>query len=239
MNHKCVPRRRAKSTVGGKAQQQRRGHGITERMYSDGGEEQQNGQRNGVVPDTSALPSSTLHPSSSSSSPSSASSSSSVSELSSSTTLNIDHRRHSQQEDKQHDLGNIFSELHFHRQDPRPIASLYLRIFQDLHAQGRISRKRALWMLRSWGALSYLAEADVTWRVAAGVAKAMGITSTEIEGEDMLVLGPTLQEKRRRARIGTEKIMRDSEALKNTERFRALDQGELGKACKYKRIDCG
>lgn len=92
-----------------------------------------------------------------------------------------------------------------------------------MHAQGKISRRRALWVLRAWGIQSALVDADVTWGLAAQVAKTMGITAAEIEGKDMLALGPTVEGQRRLAAAAAAKAKSMSNELKGASRFRLLD----------------
>lgn len=159
---------------------------------------------------------------------SSSSSSSSAADYSSVLTGHHHHRQQHPQH-QQHDFSFILSELYFHRQDPRPHVSLYLLVFKEMHAQGKISRQRALWMLRAWGIQSALVDADVTWGLAKTIATLMNITAADIEEKEMLALGPTLEGQRRLAAAAAAKAKRMSNELKIAARFRVLDEQDGGR----------
>ena len=122
---------------------------------------------------------------------------------------------------------SLFSDLRFHKEDPRAYAASYIRVIQNLLAQGRASRDRLLWLCNGWNDISFLAGCDVTWGLKKEVAKMLNFTQAEIEGGlEMVVLSPSPQERKRLTELKLEKAVAKSRQVRETERVRALVKRE-------------
>ena len=123
---------------------------------------------------------------------------------------------------------DLLAELRFHRQDPRVYADLYLQVFHKMHHQGKICRKKALDAMRMWQMLSLVAKVDVTWGLAAGVAQLLQLTPIELEGPQMLGLGPSPKHREARARAAFAQMQQQSKAFEQTDRFLTACEGQGG-----------
>ena len=73
-------------------------------------------------------------------------------------------------------------ELLVERHDGGAMANKYMQAFGQAHREGLIDRDLAVRLLRVWRARSILADADVTFGLAACLSKELGVLPAELEG---------------------------------------------------------
>ena len=97
-----------------------------------------------------------------------------------------------------------------------------------MYSQGKVCREKALNAMRMWQMLSLVAEVDVTYGVAAGVAEMLQITPMELEGPQVLGLGPTPKLREARARVAFLEMQQHCNSFRHSERFRTACEGHIG-----------
>lgn len=117
----------------------------------------------------------------------------------------------------------LFWHLQLQKEDPRAFISLHMRIFREMHAQGNIDRNKTLRMIKRWHTISLCAEVDVSWGLAAEMARTLEITADEFEGKEVMLLDSPPEQQRRMARQALMQERDQSNALKESQRFRRLN----------------
>ena len=110
--------------------------------------------------------------------------------------------------------------------NPRAITTLFVRTFLELKQAGKIDRTKTCEVLGMWQHMSALVESDTTWGASALIAEAMGISWTEIEGAESLALGRNGPARKRAAEQFMAHNIRASQAIKQTQAFKMLDDGK-------------
>lgn len=111
-------------------------------------------------------------------------------------------------------------ELVMERADPRASVEVYLQAWHRVHATGRIDRGKALRIMRMWHLMGALCGSDITWGVAAQVARTLNASRAEVEGEEGLRLGMPDGPRRRKAAYDAAELAAASEELKATDVFK-------------------